>query len=122
MKPAPQAIHYEHVSQPVLRWPHFVRRLLRSASFGLLIVVASLSIGILGYRMIVGLSWIDAYENAAMILSGMGPLFAPTTTAGKLFAGTYALFSGMAVLVIAGIVFTPVVHRLLHRLHADTNP
>jgi hypothetical protein len=122
MKPALPATHFEHATQPLLRWPQFAQRLLRSASFGLLIVVVSLSVGILGYRMIVGLSWIDAYENAAMILSGMGPLAAPTTTAGKLFAGTYALFSGMAVLVIAGILFTPVVHRLLHRLHADTKP
>ena len=121
MKPAPHPVHYEHASQPVLHWPHFVRRLLRSASFGLIVVAASLSIGILGYRLIVGLSWVDAYENAAMILSGMGPLFAPLTTAGKIFAGTYALFSGMAVLVTAGIIFTPVVHRLLHRLHADSN-
>ena len=113
------APRYEHVTQEVLHWPHFLRRLLRSAAIGLLLVAVSLFIGMLGYRYVVGLSWIDAYENAAMILSGMGPLAAPATTAGKLFAGTYALFSGLAILVIAGIVFAPVVHRLLHRLHAD---
>jgi hypothetical protein len=68
----------------------------------------------------VGLSWIDSYENAAMILSGMGPLAAPSSFGGKVFAGTYALFSGIAVLAIAGVIAAPLVHRFLHRLHADT--
>ena len=73
----------------------------------------------LGYHYLVGLSWIDSYENAAMILSGMGPLASPVTTAGKIFAGSYALFSGIAVLAIAGVIAAPLVHRFLHRLHAD---
>jgi hypothetical protein len=106
----------------VLAWPRFLRRMLRSAGMGLIMVMFSLALGIVGYRAIVGLSWIDAYENAAMILSGMGPLNAPATTAGKFFAGSYALFSGLVVLIVAGILFTPVVHRLLHRLHADSTP
>ena len=64
-------------------------------------------------------SWIDSYENAAMILSGMGPLASPSTYAGKVFAGTYALFSGIADLAIAAVIAAPLVHRFLHRLHAD---
>jgi hypothetical protein len=110
---------YEHVSQPVLRWPRYLHRLLRSTLIGLLLIGVSLYAGMLGYHGIVGLGWIDAYENAAMILSGMGPLAQPATVAGKIFAGTYALFSGVAVLIIAGVIFAPVVHRFLHRLHAD---
>jgi hypothetical protein len=111
--------HYEHVSQPVLSRPKFLRRMLHSAGIGALIIVVSLVAGMLGYRLLVGLSWVDAYENAAMILSGMGPLSSPLTMAGKIFAGTYALYSGIAVLVTAGVLFAPLIHRLLHRLHAD---
>jgi hypothetical protein len=54
-----------------------------------------------------------------MILSGMGPLWSPHSDAGKLFAGLYALYSGLAVLAIAGVTFAPLVHRLLHAFHAD---
>lgn len=111
--------HYEHISEPLLPWPQFLRRLLRSTSIGLLIIAVSLIAGILGYHLIVNLSWVDSYENAAMILSGMGPVGTPLTTAGKIFAGSYALYSGIAVLVTAGVLFAPLVHRMLHRLHAD---
>ena len=54
-----------------------------------------------------------------MILSGMGPLHNPATTGGKLFAGIYALYSGLAVLAIAAIVFAPLIHRILHRFHIE---
>jgi hypothetical protein len=119
MKSRNAAGQYEHVSQPVLSSPKFLRRMLHSAGIGALIIVVSLAAGMLGYRLLVGLSWVDAYENAAMILSGMGPLSAPLTMAGKIFAGSYALYSGIAVLVTAGVLFAPLIHRLLHRLHAD---
>lgn len=72
-----------------------------------------------GYHYLEGLAWLDAFLNAAMILSGMGPLTQTQTVAGKIFAGLYALYSGFAVLVIAGIAFGPVAHRMLHMLHAD---
>ena len=110
---------YEHVSQPVAQLPHFLRRQLRSVAFGLVIIAVALFAGMLGYHRVVGLSWIDSFENAAMILSGMGPLASPGTDAGKIFAGSYALFSGIAVLAIAGVIAAPLVHRFLHRLHAD---
>jgi hypothetical protein len=114
-----KAFDYERVSEPVARLPHYLRRQLRSLGVGILLIAVALYAGMLGYHKFVGLSWIDAYENAAMILSGMGPLAAPTTVAGKMFAGTYALFSGIAVLAIAGVIAAPLVHRFLHRLHAD---
>ena len=110
---------YEHVSQPVAQLPRYLRRQLRSIAVGMVFIVVALFGGMLGYHNLVGLSWIDSYENAAMILSGMGPLASPATVAGKIFAGTYALFSGIAVLAIAGIIAAPLVHRFLHRLHAD---
>ena len=97
----------------------FARRLLASTTVGLALVFASLAVGMAGYHGYEGLPWIDAFLNASMILSGMGPLMQPATTGGKLFAGIYALYSGLAVLVIAGVIFGPVVHRFLHRFHIE---
>jgi hypothetical protein len=97
----------------------FARRLIASTAVGLALVIASLAVGMAGYHGYEGLPWIDAFLNASMILSGMGPLMQPATTGGKLFAGIYALYSGLAVLVIAGVIFGPVVHRFLHRFHIE---
>jgi len=120
MATARNSAQYEHISQPVAQLPLYLRRQLRSLAIGLALIAVGLFIGMLGYHIFVGLSWIDSYENAAMILSGMGPLATPETFAGKFFAGTYALFSGIAVLAIAGVIAAPLVHRFLHRLHADS--
>ncbi len=111
---------YESVSQPVAHFHLYLRRQLRSLAVGMVLIAVGLLAGMLGYHHFVGLSWIDSYENAAMILSGMGPLASPDTFAGKFFAGSYALFSGIAVLAIAGVIAAPLVHRFLHRLHADS--
>jgi hypothetical protein len=97
----------------------FLRRLLASTAVGLALVVASLAVGMAGYHGYEGLSWLDAFLNASMILSGMGPLMSPVTTGGKVFAGIYALYSGFAVLVIAGVMLAPAVHRFLHRFHIE---
>jgi ABC-type transport system involved in cytochrome c biogenesis permease component len=115
-----KAFAYERISQPVARLPEYLQRQLRSLGIGVVLILIALFAGMLGYHRFVGLSWIDSYENAAMILSGMGPLASPTTFSGKMFAGTYALFSGIAVLAIAGVIAAPLVHRFLHRLHADS--
>jgi len=95
----------------------FRRRLVRSFAVGSLMVAVSLAVGMVGYGMTESLTPLDAFLNASMILSGMGPLHNPKTDAGKLFAGIYALYSGFAVLVIAGVTFAPAIHRVLHRFH-----
>jgi hypothetical protein len=95
----------------------FRRRLARSFAVGTLMVAVSLAVGMVGYGVTESLSPLDAFLNASMILSGMGPLHDPKTDAGKLFAGIYALYSGFAVLVIAGVTFAPAIHRVLHRFH-----
>jgi len=110
---------FEHKSQPILAWHLFQRRLLLSLALSGAIIVGSLAGGMIGYHWFEGLDWIDAFTNAAMILSGMGPLAQPQTTVGKIFAGTYALWSGFVVLLVLGITFGPIVHRMLHKLHAD---
>jgi hypothetical protein len=108
------------MSQPMLPRRRFLRRLAASSSIGLGLIASSLLIGMAGYHWLVALSWVDAYENAAMILSGMGPVATPESWGGKVFAGTYALYSGIALLATTAVIFAPVVHRFLHYLHADT--
>lgn len=112
---------FEHFRRPLLPFAAFLRRLSLSALIGVALIAISLAFGIIGYHGIEHLSWIDSFLNAAMILGGMGPIWSPQTDAGKIFAGIYALYSGLAVLVIAGITFAPVVHRFLHRFHADSD-
>ena len=75
----------------------------------------------LGYRWFEGMSWIDAFANASMILSGMWPLSPLQTWGGKLFAGLYALYSGLMLILVTGIIFAPVVHRVLHRFHVQSD-
>lgn len=105
--------------KPLLPPQLFFRRLLASVAVGLGLIIVSLAVGMAGYHGFEELSWLDAFVNASMILSGMGPLLSPVTTGGKLFAGLYALYSGLAVLVIAGVIFAPVAHRFLHRFHLE---
>jgi hypothetical protein len=75
----------------------------------------SLGIGMLGYSHFEKMNWVDAYINATMILSGMGPVDVLHTEAGKLFAGTYALFSGIVFLVVIAVIIAPVFHRFMHK-------
>jgi hypothetical protein len=97
----------------------FAGRLAKSAGAATALIAISLFAGMSGYHCFEGQSWIDAYANASMILSGMGPLDPPKTWGGKLFAGTYALYSGLALILAAGILFTPVIHRMLHQFHLE---
>ena len=108
---------YEHRGQPLLPRAAFLRRVGRHTGLSLGIIVGSLAVGICGYRFLERLSWIDAVLNAAMILGGMGPVNELRTTAGKIFASVYALYSGLIVLVAAGVLFAPLFHRFLHRFH-----
>jgi len=85
------------------------------------LVLGSLLAGMAGYARYEGLGWRDAFLNAAMLLGGMGPVEAPHTEGGKLFAGLYALYAGLVFLVAVGIVLAPVVHRLLHKFHWDAD-
>ena len=110
---------YERRIQRLASPEVFRRRLITSGSVGLVLIGVSLAIGIAGYMGFEGLAFVDAFLNASMILAGMGPLHNPASTGGKIFAGMYALYSGLAVLAIAAIVFAPVIHRVLHRFHLE---
>ena len=110
---------YEHRADPLLPRRGFLRRQLLHAGAGGLLVGAALGMGVLGYHLFAGLPWIDSLLNASMILGGMGPVDRVRSEGGKLFASFYALFSGIAFLVSAGVLFAPVLHRFLHRFHLD---
>jgi thiamine biosynthesis lipoprotein len=110
---------FEHRKQTLLPRRIFYARLARALGLGTVIILCSLAIGMAGYHYLEKLSWLDAFVNAAMILSGMGPLAQVQTSVGKLFAGCYALFSGIAFLTSIGVVFAPVFHRFLHKFHLE---
>lgn len=110
---------FERRSQPLLSPRAFRLRMLIYAGFALLVIAGALGVGIVGYHWTEDMAWIDALVNAAMILGGMGPVSELHTSAGKVFAACYALFSGLAFIVIMGVIFGPVVHRFLHRFHLE---
>lgn len=110
---------YEKKGDKLLPWPGFVRRMLLSVLLAGAIAGLSLAAGTVGYHRVGGLRWVDALLNASMILTGMGPVDPMTTTASKLFASAYALFSGIVFLTVVGIVLAPAFHRILHRFHID---
>lgn len=112
---------YEKHSQPLASIEVFILRLLRSIFFAICIILIALGIGMLGYHHFEHMSWIDAYINASMILSGMGPVTLLTSNSAKIFAGTYALFSGLVFIAVMGVIFAPILHRLFHKFHLDTD-
>jgi hypothetical protein len=92
-----------------------------AANFGAacLLIGLSLVVGVIGYHYFEGMNWIDAFANASMILSGMGPFGPLTTSGGKIFAGLYALYSGLVVILATGVILAPLFHRVLHRFHVE---
>jgi hypothetical protein len=110
---------YEHHTQPLLPRKVYYQRLARHTGIGGVVIAGSLAFGMAGYHYFEQLPWVDAFVNAAMILSGMGPVATLQTEGGKIFAGCYALFSGIALISIVGIIFAPVVHRFLHKFHLE---
>jgi len=110
---------FEHRHQPLAPHHVFVRRLFRFIGYAVIFLSISLSLGVLGYHYICGLSWVDAVLDASMILAGMGPVATIPNDAGKYFASAYALFSGVAFLTTFSIIIAPVLHRIMHRLHLN---
>lgn len=110
---------YESRELRPLASAEFLRRLLQHFALSAGMLVFSILLGLLGYWWFEGLGPVDGFLNSAMLLGGMGPVTMPQTTAGKLFAGCYALYSGLLFIVTAAIMVTPVAHRLLHRFHRE---
>jgi hypothetical protein len=112
---------YESRKQPPLARVAFRRRMLMHGALAVGLIVVSLGLGMAGYCGFEHLAPLDGFLNAAMLLGGMGPVNPPVSDAGKLFAGIFALYAGLVFIVTAALLFTPLLHRLMHRLHWDDN-
>jgi hypothetical protein len=110
---------FEHRNERPLPTHEFVGRLARYSLGATFLVIFALGVGILGYHRLVDLSWTDSFLNASMILSGMGPVNEIRTESGKIFAGIYALFSGLIFIAAVSLVIAPLFHRILHRFHFE---
>jgi hypothetical protein len=99
------------------RKPPLLRRMLLHGAIATTVISGSLGIGMWGYAHYEGLGFRDAFLNAAMILGGMGPVKTDLSEGGKIFAGLYALYSGVVFIAVAGLLLGPLVHRLMHHVH-----
>lgn len=111
---------YEHRKQALLPRRKFYGRVAKAAGLGLSMMLGALLIGTVGYHACTDLTWLDSEYNAAMILTGMGPTAPMPTSAAKVWASIYALFSGVVFLTSAGIFFAPLMHRLMHTFHLES--
>ena len=110
---------FEHHSTPLASHAVFLGRVARSALAALIMIAIALGLGMGGYMATENMSALDAFLNASMLLGGMGPVDALHTDAGKLFAGSYALFCGLLIVIASGVILAPILHRVLHALHVE---
>lgn len=110
---------YERKSSKVISNKEFAVRVIMTMGFAVPLIVTSLFVGMAGYHYTENMTWLDSLLNASMILGGMGPVDTLHTDAGKYFASFYALYSGLVIIGVMGIVLTPFIHRVLHRMHAE---
>jgi len=109
----------EHRAHAVISRHRFAMRMALAGAIWLGLTVFGLAVGMTGYAVFENMSITDAYVNAAMILSGMGPLGELKSEGGKIFAGSYAIFSGLLIVIATGFVLAPVFHRVLHKFHVE---
>jgi hypothetical protein len=114
-------MQFEHKRQPLLHRQAYVRRIIYAIGLSALLLALWTVIGMVGYHILANLSWLDSFLNAAMIVGGMGPVNVLSTPSAKLFAGFYAIFSGVIFLSIFGLLVAPVFHRFLHKFHLESN-
>lgn len=112
---------FETGNQPLLTGPKFALRMTRFFLAASLLVGLSLLGGMLGYWYFAEMSWIDAFVNSAMILSGMGPVGELKSNSAKFFAGFFALYSGLLLILTSGLLVAPLIHRVLHSFHCDVD-
>ena len=96
------------------------RRMSQPLSYAAVLILASLGVGMAGYHVFAGLEWIDAFQNACMLLGGMGPVGENPSSSGKIFAGLFALYAGLVFLAVTAFVLAPIFHHILHRVHWET--
>ena len=109
----------ENKNQDIISKKKFIIRMMKYSICVMLFVILSLVVGMFAYHKLEGMSWIDSYLNACMILGGMGPVGEVKSVAGKIFAGTYAMYSGFVAIIAVGIMAAPIFHRFLHHFHME---
>ena len=112
---------FDYKTAPMASGLTFAGRMFTNLLAALIIVALALAVGMYGYQETEGMAWIDAFLNSAMLLGGMGPVDLPKSAGGKLFAGVFALYSGLVFLIAAGLLLAPVMHRVLHKFHWDAD-
>jgi hypothetical protein len=118
-KSGPDWLRYERRHDQLAPRSVFVRRIIASLVVALCLIAVALFIGICGYHFLAGFNWVDSLLEASMILGGMGPVNQLPTDAAKVFASIYALFSGLILIALMGIILSPVIHRVMHKFHVD---
>ena len=116
----PSVTRFQRRGQPLASRRKFLIRMTIAIGLWIVLTIVGLAIGIAGYAAFEGMSFVDAYVNAAMIPSGMGPVGELKTTGGKVFAGSYAILSGLIIVIATGFVLAPIFHRILHSFHVET--
>lgn len=106
-------------SRSQMRRAHFWRRMVSHSGIAAILLGSSLAIGMWGYEHYEHLHWRDAFVNAAMLLGGMGPVKTDLSEPGKVFAGAFALWCGLVVIAVTGLLLAPGIHHLMHRVHWD---
>ena len=110
---------YEHHTVPLLSRGQFAMRMASHVGAIGALVAISLLVGMVGYHALARMSWVDSFLNSSMLLGGMGPVGDLPNDTAKIFAGVYALYAGLVFIVTAALLFTPLLHRLMHRFHWD---
>jgi sterol desaturase/sphingolipid hydroxylase (fatty acid hydroxylase superfamily) len=110
---------FEHYRQPLLPRKVFYLRMLRSIAASFLLLVATVLIGTIAFRYIEGYTWIDSALNCVLIMTGVGTVGIVNSAAGKIFTGIYSIISTLIFFTILAIIFTPLLHRLMHKFHLD---
>jgi hypothetical protein len=113
---------YEHHSKPLIPFHAFLKRLSINTIAAICLTGVSLWIGMIGYHYFEGFAWVDCFVNAAMLLGGMGEIDTLKTDGGKIFAGCFAMYAGLLVVISIGLILAPVFHRILHHFHAHRPP
>ena len=110
---------FEHYRQPLLPPRKFAIRMAKNVLLSFGILLAIILIGTLSFHAVEGYSLIDSFLNSVMIMTGVGTIGILTTNAGKILTGIYSLTSTLVFFAVLAIVFTPLLHRLLHKFHMD---
>jgi len=112
---------FETRHTPPISRKRFAQRMLGQLAYVVAIAAVSLLAGTFGFTRLAKQDPLTAFENASMLLGGMGPVGDNGTMprAGKWFASFFALYAGLVFIIVAGLLTAPIFHRIIHRFHWD---